>query len=383
MLKALFWSLLVLGLYPYVIYPVLVVFIGRLRSLKVARDDGFLPRITIITAAYNEKHHIGETVRNKLAQDYPPELMEILVVSDESTDGTDEIVTEISKEDSRVRLLRNQPRQGKTAALNFAVPQARGDIIVFSDANSVYRPDAIRKIVRNFADPAIGYVTGSMRYVNADGSLVGDGCSAYMRYENALRAAETRVGSIVGVDGGVDAVRRVLYKTMKADLLPDFVLPLAVIEQRHRVIYEPDAILTEHALSNQADEYKMRVRVALRAFWALWEKRSLLNPLSYGLFSWQLWSHKVLRYISFLPLGAAAGMNWMLFDGGDIYRLAALAQVAFAVLVVLAIASPRQFGQWSVARYCYYFALLNWAGAVAFVSFLRGEKKVIWQPRGG
>lgn len=383
MLEALFWSLLVLGLYPYVIYPVLVVIIGQLRNLEAARDDGFLPRITIITAAYNEKNHIGETVRNKLAQDYPPELMEILVVSDESTDGTDEIVAGIAREDSRVRLLRNQPRQGKTAALNFAVPQARGDIIVFSDANSVYRPDAIRKIVRNFADPAIGYVTGSMRYVNADGSLVGDGCSAYMRYENALRAAETRVGSIIGVDGGVDAVRRVLYKTMKADLLPDFVLPLAVIEQRHRVIYEPDAILTEHALSSQADEYKMRVRVALRAFWALWEKRSLLNPLRYGLFSWQLWSHKVLRYISFLPLAAAAVLNWLLFDDGDIYRLAAFVQVAFAVLVALAIASPGQLGQWSVARYCYYFALLNWAGAVAFVSFLRGEKKVIWQPRGG
>jgi len=182
----------------------------------------------------------------------------------------------------------------------------------FADANSLYRPDAIAKLVRNFADPQVGYVTGSMRYVSADGSMVGDGCSAYMRYENALRLAETRLGSIVGVDGGVDAIRRNLYQPMRADQLPDFVAPLSVAEQGFRVIYEPDAVLTEETLSVQSQEYRMRVRVALRAFWALWDKRTLLNPFRFGLYAWQLWSHKLLRYLSFVPLAAAMALNWVL-----------------------------------------------------------------------
>src|SRR6185295_927187 len=123
----------------------------------------------------------------------------VLVVSDASEDGTDEVVTRLAREDGRVRLLRQEPRQGKTSGLNLAMSHANGEIIVFADANSMYRPDAIRMLVRNFADPAVGYVTGRMLYVNPDQSLVGDGCSAYMRYENRLRAIETRIGSIVGV----------------------------------------------------------------------------------------------------------------------------------------------------------------------------------------
>src|SRR6185295_8707456 len=131
----------------------------------------------------------------------------------------------------------------KTSGLNLAMSHANGEIIVFADANSMYRPDAIRMLVRNFADPAVGYVTGRMLYVNPDQSLVGDGCSAYMRYENRLRAIETRIGSIVGVDGGIDAVRKALYRPMSADQLPDFVLPLAVVEQGSRVVFEPEAHL--------------------------------------------------------------------------------------------------------------------------------------------
>ncbi len=173
----------------------------------------------------------------------------MIVISDASDDGTDEIVGRVASEHpGRVRLLRQEPREGKTAALNLAVPQARGEIVVFADANSIYGPDALRRLARNFADPAVGYVTGKMVYVNPDGSLVGDGCSAYMKLENWLRAQETRIGSVVGVDGGVDAVRRRLYRPMRADQLPDFVLPLAVVEQGARVVYEPDALLTEHAL---------------------------------------------------------------------------------------------------------------------------------------
>jgi cellulose synthase/poly-beta-1,6-N-acetylglucosamine synthase-like glycosyltransferase len=384
MLEAAFWILLFLGIYPYIVYPVLVSVLGRSLDRVVKKDESALPKVTVITAAFNEHRHIEATVRNKLAQDYPADRIEILVVSDSSSDGTDEIVTSIAATDARVRLLRQEPRAGKTAALNFAIPQANGEILIFSDANSIYRPDAIRKLVRNFSDPKVGYVTGRMLYVNADGSLVGDGCSAYMRYETVLRGAETRLGSIVGVDGGVDAIRRALYLPMRADQLPDFVLPLTVVEQGYRVVYESDAVLTEDTLSAHDQEYRMRVRVALRAFWALWDKRSLLNPLKSGLFSWQLWSHKLLRYMSFAPLLIAMILNWYLIPYGAIYVAGIVAQVLFALLAIVATsATLRAFGQSAPSRYCYYFFLLNWTSAVAFARFLRGQKQVLWQPRTG
>lgn len=383
MLEIWFWALVVVGLYPYLIYPVLVALLGRVFDRAVRRDDAHLPTVTVITAAFNERAHIGATVENKLCQDYPAELLDVIVVSDCSSDGTDDIVRGIAARDPRVRLLRNETRAGKTSGLNLAIPQARGEIVVFADANSIYRPDAIRKLVRNFADARVGYVTGNMLYVNADGSLVGDGCSAYMRYENALRLAETRLGSIVGVDGGVDAIRRSLYKPMRPDQLPDFVSPLNVAEQGFRVIYEPAAVLTEDALNEGSKEYRMRVRVALRAFWALWDKRALLNPFRFGLFAWQLWSHKLLRYLSFLPLAVAMAINWLLLPRGGVYLIAAIGQVVFVLLCLAAVSGARSLGQISVIRYCFYFFLLNWASAVAFWRFLRGQKQVLWQPRVG
>jgi cellulose synthase/poly-beta-1,6-N-acetylglucosamine synthase-like glycosyltransferase len=380
MLEISFWVLAFVGLYSYVFYPVAVSLLGRIIRCLVRADDAHLPQVTVITAAYNEQAHIAATVENKLRQDYPADKLDIIVVSDCSADRTDEIVREIAARDPRVQLLRNATRSGKTIGLNLAVPRARGEIVVFADANSIYRPDAIRKLVRNFADPRVGYVTGRMLYVNADGSLVGDGCSAYMKYENALRAAETRVGSIVGVDGGVDAIRRALYVPMRADQLPDFVTPLNVAEQGHRVVYEPEAVLTEDTLSEGSKEYRMRVRVSLRAFWALWDKRGLLNPFRHGLFAWQLWSHKLLRYLAFAPLAAAVVLNWMLLDQGPVYALAAAGQVLFALGCL---AAGFGLGNWAPARYSFYFFLLNWASAVAFVRFLRGQKQVLWQPRVG
>ena len=169
MLELAFWILLAVGLYPYVLYPVLVWLLGALVSRRVAADEAYRPRVTVITAAFNEARHIEATVRNKLSQDYPAALLEVIVVSDESQDGTDEIVARIAAGDGRVRLMRQSPRQGKTAGLNLAMPHAGGEIVVFADANSIYRTDAVRKLVRNFADPAVGYVTGRMIYVNADG----------------------------------------------------------------------------------------------------------------------------------------------------------------------------------------------------------------------
>jgi cellulose synthase/poly-beta-1,6-N-acetylglucosamine synthase-like glycosyltransferase len=377
-----FWTCLIVGLYPYVLYPLCVALLRLVRPRPV-HSAAITPRVTVVISAYNEAAHIEATVRNKLDQDYPPTLLDVMVASDGSTDETDSVLRALSREDPRVSYFRQQPRSGKTAALNALVARAEGEIIVFADANSMFRPDTVRRLVSVFADPGVGYATGCMLYVDPHGSLVGDGCTAYMRYENVLRGLETRAGSIVGVDGGVDAVRRSLYQPMRADQLPDLVLPLSVVEQGRRVVFVPDAVLEEETLHTQGAEYRMRVRVALRAFWALRDKRALLNPLRYPLFSWQLLSHKLLRYMSFLPLAVAAVLNWLLVGHGWVYDALAALQCCAGALALLAACGPRRLRGVGLARYSYYFLLLNWTSAVAFSRFLRGEKQVLWQPRTG
>ncbi len=182
-----FWIALVVGIYPYVLYPLFAAVFAKLQR-RAVRAAAISPRVSIVISAYNEVRHIEATVRNKIAQDYPAELLEILVVSDGSTDGTDELMTRLAQEDSRVTFIRQDPRRGKTAALNLALARVQGEIVVFSDANSIYQPDTVRKLVTNFADPTVGYVTGKMIYVNPDGSIVGDGCSAL----HALRELAAR-----------------------------------------------------------------------------------------------------------------------------------------------------------------------------------------------
>jgi len=380
MLETLFVISFILLVYIYAGYPVCTLLLAQLAPRPVKSAD-YEPVITVIIAAYNEKLHIIKTITNKLDQDYPQDKLDIIVVSDGSTDGTDEIVKAFANR--RVMLIRQEPRQGKTAGLNLAIGHARGEIIVFSDANSIYRNDGIRKIVSNFADPSVGYVTGKMLYTHADGSPIGTGCSAYMHYENYIRQQESQFNSIVGVDGGIDAIRKSLYKTMNADQLPDFVQPLNVIEQGYRVIYEPRAILNEAALADQQAEYKMRVRVSLRALWALLDKRRLMNPLLFPLFSWQLISHKLLRYTAWIPLGYMLIINPLLLQSGQFYQTMMLLQ-AFSYLCAYAGYRLRNRNHKLVVfSAAYYFVLINLAAAHASMQFIQGHKQVLWTPRGG
>jgi len=380
LMKILFWgSLLMLG-YVYIGYPILVFLLSILRNKKV-RKQTFQPYVTILIAAYNEGETIDETIKNKLHLDYPREKIEIIVISDGSTDKTEDIV---KKYDSQgVKLMRQEIRSGKTAALNSAAPHAVGDILVFSDANSIYDKTALQKLVQNFNDPTVGYVTGKMIYTNPDGTIVGDGCSAYMKYENFLRKYETNIGSIVGVDGGIDAIRKRLYQPMNQDQLPDFILPLKVIEQGFRVVFEPEAILKEKSLNTAGKEYKMRVRVTLRALWALYDMAKLLNFKKYGLYSWQLLSHKSLRYLCFLFLIIFYISNLYLWPENLFIKIIFVLQNAFYVNALVGHIKEKSGNSSGPLYLPYFFTLINVAAAHAFIKFLLGQKIVTWKPREG
>lgn len=378
MLKLLFWISALLVFYVYVGYPALTWLLARVIGRPV-RKAPIQPRVTVLTTAYNEVEYIAATVCNKLEQDYPAELLNVVVVSDESTDGTDEIVKGLGP---RVRLIRQSPRAGKTAGLNLGVDQAEGEILVFSDANSIFAPDAIRRLVENFADPEVGYATGKMVYVTEDGSLVGDGCSAYMKYENWLREQETHLAAVIGVDGGVDAVRKSLFEKMCANQLPDFVLPLSVAGRGHRVVYESRALLKEAALSQHEAEYRMRVRVGLRALWALSDMRAMLNPLRHGLLAFQLLSHKLLRYLAFVPLVVMLVTGLALSGSHVLYASAAAIQSLLFLLALVGWTAGSRLRS-PMIGIPYYFLLLNVATAHAAFRFLRGERQSTWTPRTG
>lgn len=375
-----FWLSSLLIIYIYVGYPVLLKFLPKIPKYSENTNE-FHPNVTVLIPAFNEEKHIEGTIKNKLDSNYPQDKLQIIVISDESEDGTDELVKAYSAKDSRITLIRQSPRQGKTAGLNLAIPHATGEIVIFSDANSHYHPDAIQHLVNTFQAPDIGYVTGKMVYVNEEGNLIGDGCSAYMKYENRMRELETQTGSVVGVDGGIDAIRKELYQPMNPDQLPDFVLPLKVVTQGKRVAYCEKALLNEESLSSAQSEFRMRVRVSLRAYWAMWDMKHLFNPFKYQWFSLQITSHKLLRYLAFIPLFIAFVTNGLITGEGIFYKALFIAQITFyslAAFVALNDGSKnRIFGL------AHYFCLINIASAMAFIKFLKREKIVLWKPRVG
>ena len=375
-LVVVFWTSIAIVVHVYLGYPLSLLLFSR-RRLR-GRSESSYPRISILIAAYNEEREIGATIQNKLELDYPQDKLEIVVVSDGSADRTDEIAR--SFEPRGVIMLRQEPRQGKTAALNRARAESTGEMLLVSDANSRWDRLAARRLVEAFDDPSVGYATGTLMYLNPGDAPSAASCGAYMRYENWLRTLETRIGSIVGVNGGIDAVRRDLYQPMRADQIPDFILPLNVAEAGSRVIYVPAALAYEHALERSRDELRMRVRVSLRSLRALVEKRHLLSP-RFGRLAYQLLVHKVLRYALFVPLVLALIANALLWRH-PFYRVLLIAHIACYVGAILGWAlEESRLGR--LLKLPAFFLVTNVGAALAVAKLLRGERQVQWQPRKG
>lgn len=376
------WALfgtIVAAVYPLIGYPVVLGLLAAARPRPVRRGT-IAPRVSILIPAYNEADCIAGTIENKLAQDYPSDLLEVIVISDASDDGTDDIVSGYANRG--VRLIRREGRQGKAAALNEAVPQARGEIIVFSDANSCFAPDAVKRLVENFSDPRVGYVTGNLEYVHA-GETSGRGSLGYMTYENWLRRIESRVHSVIGVNGGVDAMRAALYRPVPADQITDFVVPLTVIAAGYRVVFDERAHSRESANSELGPEFRMRVRVALRALRGLGHVPQALNPITNPLPAFCIVSHKVLRYLSFGFLGAALLLNLMLARRGGLFEALLACQIAFYALAAAGLIPRLPTALRRVTALPAYFLMSNAAFAIATVRFARGDVIATWKPRGG
>jgi cellulose synthase/poly-beta-1,6-N-acetylglucosamine synthase-like glycosyltransferase len=374
-MELLFWLVLLIGAHVYVGYPVLLWLIascGGARRVRIGEVDA---HVTLIISAYNEERAIAEKLDNTLALDYPRDKLQILVVSDASSDGTDEIVSQYASRG--VELLRMPDRGGKTVGLNKAVERARGDVIVFSDANAMYEPSAIRNLVRNFADPGVGAVVGESGYTDAQAtSEHSEGL--YWDYEIALKRLESSVSSVVGGDGAIYATRRALYVPMRPDALSDFVNPLQVVRAGYRCVYEPEARCFERAGDSFDKEFRRKVRIVNRAWRAMLTMPELLNPFRFGFFSFELVSHKLLRWLMPFFMAALLVVNALLIQRGAFYAALFAAQVVFYVLAAVG----HLLREWpSMPRLLtipYFFCLVNVASAVGIVDAYRGRAYVTW-----
>src|SRR5713101_4390708 len=287
------WLSVVSLFYTYAGYPLLLALVSALKPRRVLRGD-CEPTVTIIITAYNEERDLAAKLENTLALDYPCELLEIIVASDCSTDLTDEIARAFA--DRGVRLVRQPQRLGKTAAQNMAVAEACGEIILFSDATSLYERDVLRVMIPSFADPTVGCVAGRLIYVDPAESRVGRGARSYWSYETFLKRHESQACSLIGASGCLYAVRRSAYVPLYPEACSDFIIATKMVEQNLRAVYEPAAVCTEETNRQSDKEMKMRVRVIAQTFTDLWRHRAMMNPFRSGFYAIQLLSHKVMRY---------------------------------------------------------------------------------------
>lgn len=370
-----FWLFAAIVCYVYLLYPVLVRTLALVAGRRVRCRSGYLPTVTVLITAYNEEKSLASKLDNVLAVNYPAERLNVIVVSDASSDGTDELVQAYNKA-QRVRLLRVEGRRGKTACQNAGVSQATGEIVVFTDATTRIQPDAIRAMMENFADPEVGCVAGTLVYLGKEQNLTAAGGLSYWNYEVALRSAESRLGTLIGVSGCLYAVRRSVYCPIAPDLISDFVIAMRMRDQGLRTVLERRAVCYEGTLERSRQELSMRVRVALRSINAIVSERRFLNPFRDPAFAWRLWSHKLLRYATpyCLLLVLAASV---VLDREPFYRLALLAQ---GLLVVVGITGFVLRGRLGLLTKPYYFLLTNLASIIATVRYLRGERIVTWNP---
>lgn len=373
--EIIFWVSLFLSFYTYAGYSFFVMILSRFSSEKDSFGE-YEPMVTFLICAYNEEKNIAEKIKDTMSSDYDSEKLEIIVASDGSTDATDEIVKGFSSQG--VKLVRVEGRLGKTEAQNQAVKQASGEVIIFSDATTRYEKNAIRKMVRNYADPTVGAVSGRYEYYNPSGASIGVGNILFWKYENFIKKCQTRIKTITGCCGCIYSIRRRLYSPLPADIISDLVEPLKIIEQGYRIVFEPDAVAYEETTTKTSDEFSMRIRVISRGMRGLLYMKSLFNPIRYGFVSFQLFSHKILRWM--VPLFAIIFYfsNLMLL-GNLFYNVVFILQNLFYGMAVAGWVTEKMNFNMRIFSIPLYFTTVNLAALFSLFKTMRGYKAVTWE----
>lgn len=374
-MQSLFWISVFGAIYSYFIYPLILVGLSRRPRVAPTAVSEAKPTVSVIITVHNEAHRIEQKLSNTLALDYPRERLEIVVASDASSDGTDDIARRFDSQG--VRLVRADERKGKEYAQALAVRAARGELLVFSDVATQIPTDAIGRLVRRFDDPRVGAISSEDRFISPSGQVVGEG--AYVRYEMWLRRLESSVHSLVGLSGSFFAARRSVCQDWNISVPSDFNTALNAVRAGYVAVSAPEVVGVYQDIADSRKEYQRKVRTVIRGIAAVVARAEVLNPFKFGFFSFQVFSHKIMRWLVPWFLVTLFIVSVMLAQHHWIYRAALSAQIAFYGLAAVGLLIPAT----RVAAFVklpFFFAQVNAAVLHATMSFMTGRRVTVWTP---
>lgn len=376
--EIIFIALVAFIAYVYFGYPLLLLIISRIYKMKRKIDPKYLPSVTLLVAAYNEEKYMADKLDNCLSLDYPKEKLEIIVFSDASDDGTDDIVKQYQKKG--IRLLRIEGRLGKTICQNEAVKASKGDIIIFTDTRAILDNKAIKRMVPHFADPKVGSVLGKLVYRNDEGSIKE---GAYWRYEQWIKNTESKIfGSISGT-GALYSVRRREYVPLPNYAQSDFTEPISVMIKHGGVpISEPQAIAYNISAGTSGKELRRHERIITRYLFTRKLVRPAYNPFRFGVYALGLISHKSFRFYAPFVLLGILGLNIYLSLDSTIWLSVLGVQLLCYTLAAIGYLMDRQEKGFFLFSIPYHFVILNLAALKAYLNYVRGKNFVVWKNKG-
>lgn len=379
-IETIFWVSIFAVVYAYFGYIAALWFLALVKTNKVKKED-ITPSVSLVISVYNEENVLAEKIENALELDCSKHSLEIAIISDGSTDGSVEIIRKYEKVDNRIRSFIFSTNKGKTACLNEVVPELKGELLLFSDANSFYGKDTLTKIARSFADENIGFITGSTKYYSHAADQTIEATSLYSRLERFTKIMESRIGSCVGADGAIFAIRKHLYRTLGPYDMNDFGVPLSIVRRGFRGIIDPKVYCKEETASSIQSEFRRQVRITSRTLRAIFNYSDLLNPFKFGLFSFQLFSHKLLKLLVPLFILLLFLSNIILvFMGGYFYHVCLCFQIMFYSNAFLRWSVFAESGIKRLFIICRSFIFINAAIFLGWISYLSGETYTTWQP---
>jgi cellulose synthase/poly-beta-1,6-N-acetylglucosamine synthase-like glycosyltransferase len=377
LIAGIFWFLLFLVVYSYFIYPILIGVWAVIHPAKRARNESYQPSVAMVLAAYNEESVIAEKIENFTALDYPQDKISLYIGSDGSSDKTNEILSACHIKNVHAMLY--QERSGKAGVLNRLIQNVTADILVFSDANTIYEPGAIKKLVRHFADDKVGGVCGLLVLTSPNDNSGGKGERTYWAYENFIKRMEGAIKTVLGANGAIYALRRFLFHPLPESKMisDDFYIPLKAVEAGYDVVYDNTAKAHEKTSPTLEGEFTRKVRIGASNFNGLKEIKSLLHP-GRGFVALALWSHKVIRwFVPFILLGLFfMNANLTRYAPYNFFFLVQLLFYSFAFVGHLLEKNGKSCP--AVFRYPLYFVAMNAAIFVGFIKFVRGTQKAAW-----
>jgi len=372
LIKIIFWFFIGLSFFIYFLYPVVIFLIAKIIGKEPKKED-ITPFVSLVISVHNEEKVIREKAINSLSLNYPKDKLEIIFALDGCIDKTQEILSSFS--DSRIKIVDNQERMGKVANLNRTVPLAKGEIILFSDANSIFEPDTLRKLISNFADSKVGCVSGRLSYIDTDSTSVGKGENLYWRYETFLKKQESKLGKLLVTNGSIQAVRKDVYPYPVSEVADDFSIPLLIQAKGYKVLYEPDAVVYEIATQSLKEELSQKVRILSQGFKGaihLW--KDLLTLSSLGIF--EVLFHKVLRWGVAFYLVLIFLLNIILIKE-PVYFYFLNLQIIFYLFALIGFMFRRK-SKIKIFYIPFYFCLVNFASLIALFRFINNEETRMW-----